>query len=126
MGIFELIGLSIVIEGVRKLSTNYRYWKSDLSPTSILLSAHVEGHTGGKRYHRPTGRLMIESFEGKQGFSDTHILLIIFAFIYLIIFQHKEIYSGFFVTLCNFGHISETCPIQKSGSAAPFSCFCMF
>ena len=63
---------------------------------------------------------MIESFEGKQGFSNTHILLIIFAFRYLIIFQHKELYSGFFVTLCNFGHISETCTIQKSGSAAPF------
>ena len=27
-----------------------------------------EGHTGGKPYHRTTGRLMIESFEGKQGF----------------------------------------------------------
>ena len=40
---------------------------------------HGEAHTVGKPYHRPTGRVMIESFEEKQGF-PTQILLHFFQF----------------------------------------------
>ena len=45
-----------------------------------------EGHTGGKPYHRTTGRLMIESFQGKQGFSNTHSLLLVFAYFLFSLF----------------------------------------
>ena len=52
--------------------------------------SEYEAHTGGKPYHRTTGRVMIESFQRKQGFSPTQILTRFIAQRHLTLFSNSS------------------------------------
>ena len=55
--------------------------------------SEYEAHTGGKPYHRTTGRVMIESFQRKQGFSPTQILTRFIAQRHLTLFSNPSFFS---------------------------------